>query len=460
MSSSSQISGLISNLDTAEIITSLMAVEALPQTQLSDKKSDLTSLVTALQSLNTKVASLGDNATTAAKASSWNAYAATSSSTSVTATADSTATASSLSFTVDKLATSQISVSGTLSTASDFTGGASSITLKVGDTLTQVDTSSATSVADLAAAINKSGAGVSASAVKYTDTSGTTAYRLQLTGQTSGAANTVSVYQGTEAEVTAGTATAVSLTTTRTAQDAQLTLWPGTSQAQAITSSSNTFSDLLTGVDITVTEEATDPVTVTVGQDTEAVAKLGSNLVEQLNQVLSEISTRTASTTTTNSDGTTSVTGGVLSGNSLVRNLSQQLAEAGSYDVDGVSPSTIGITIDSEGTFSFDEETFTAALASDPEGTQALLTAISTRVADVATTASDEYDGTLTAQVTSDNAQIEDLADKIADWDSILASRKEALEAQWATLETSLQTLNSTASWLTTAIASLSSSSS
>jgi flagellar hook-associated protein 2 len=283
---------------------------------------------------------------------------------------------------------------------------------------------------------------------------------LQLTGQTSGADNTFSIYQGTEDEVTAGTATEVSLTQTRAAQDAQLTLWSGTDEEQTVTSSSNTFSDLLTGVDITVTEVESDEVTVTVGQDTDAIAALGSNLVEQLNQALSEIASQTASTTVTNDDGTTSVTGGVLSGNSLVRNLSQQLAEAGSYDVDGVSPSTIGITIDSEGTFTFDEDTFAAALASDPEGTQALLTAIASRVADVATTASDEYDGTLTAQVTSDNAQIEDLADKISDWDSILASRKEALEAQWATLETSLQTLNSTSSWLTTAIESLSSSSS
>ncbi|MBU4214476.1 MAG: flagellar cap protein, partial [Actinobacteria bacterium] len=213
-----------------------MKVESLPQQQLTDKKTDLTKLVTALQSLNTKVASLADNATNATKAASWNVLKATSSAASVTATAGTTASATSLSFTVDKLAQSQISVSGALTDVSTLTGGAAAMTLTVGGKLTEIDTSKVTSVADLAYAINASGAGVTASAVTYTDASGVTNYRLQLTGQTTGAANTFSLSRGTKADVTAGTATAVPLSNTRTAQDAQLTLWPGTGNQQIATS--------------------------------------------------------------------------------------------------------------------------------------------------------------------------------------------------------------------------------
>lgn len=467
MSSNSQISGLVSGLNTADIVASIMKVEAIPQAQLSDKKTELSRVVAALQSLNTKVSSLGDAAAAAADPASWNALKASSTAASVTAAARSTATATEVSFTVDKLAASQVSVSSALSGVNDLTGGASTLTLKVGGTLTEIKTDGLTSIADLASAINSSGAGVSATTVKYTADDGSTAYRLQLTGQTSGSANGFTLYQGDKAAVEGGTATAVGLTTTRTAQDAQVTLWPTSGQSQKVTSSSNTFADLVTGVDVTVTAVETTPVTLGVTQDSNAVAKLGANLVSQLNLVLGEIASRTAATTKTNADGTTSVTGGVLSSNSGVRSLSEQISEAGSYDVDptspttpGVSPSTIGISVDKDGTFSFDSAVFAAALAKDPDKVQATLTSIANRVSKVSTAASDKYEGTLTQEITSDNSQISDLSSKIADWNSVLATRRDAIEAQWASLETSMQTLKSQQSWLTSALGALNGSSS
>ena len=460
MTSSSQITGLISGLDTKSIITSLMSGEAIPQTQLIDKKTDLTKAVTALQSLNAKVASLADAATAASKTTAYQVLKATSSASSVTATADSTASVTSLSFTVDKLAQSQISVSAAVSGSAALTGGASAMTLKVGATLTQIDTSKVSSVADLASAINSAGAGVSATAVTYTDSNGATAYRLQLTGQSTGAVNSFSLYQGTKAAVTAGTATAVTLASTRSAQDAQLTLWPGAGTSQAVTSASNTFANLITGVSVDVTAVETSPVTLGVTRDDSAVGKLGSDLVSQLNLVLGEVSSQTASSTKTNADGTTSVTGGVLSGDSTVRSLSEQISEAGSYDVNDMSPSTIGISVDKDGTFSFDATAFAAALAADPTKVQSMLSSIASRVAAIATTASDKYTGTLTGTISSDNTQVSDLANKIADWTSVLADRQSALESQWANLETSLSALKSQSAWLTSMLGTLSTSSS
>ncbi|MCG2802834.1 MAG: flagellar filament capping protein FliD, partial [Cellulomonas sp.] len=217
---------------------------------------------------------------------------------------------------------------------------------------------------------------------------------------------------------------------------------------------------VLTGVDLTVTQVETSPVTLAVTPDSAAVAKLGSNLVGQLNLVLNEIKSQTAATTTTNADGTTSVSGGVLSGDSTVRGLADSLSEAGSYDIDNVSPSTIGINVDKDGVFSFDATAFGAALAADPAKVQSMLTAIANRVAAVATTASDKYDGTLTSSITSDNQQLTDLGNKIANWTSVLADRKAALEAQWATLETSLSKLKDQSNYLTSALSALSGSSS
>ncbi len=163
--------------------------------------------------------------------------------------------------------------------------------------------------------------------------------------------------------MTAGTASEVSLEHTSKAADAEITLWAGSSAARTVKSSSNTFSDVLDGTAFTVSKVETDPpVKLTVSTDTAALASLGKNLVASLGVVLSEISSRTASTTTTE-DGRTVVKGGVLSGSSSVRTLQQRVQSAASFPVNGVSPSAVGISMDKDGNFTFDEAKFTAALA-------------------------------------------------------------------------------------------------
>ena len=62
------IDGMISGLNTTDLINQLMQAEAIPQTLLKTKQTNTTTLVTALQALNTKVSSLADAATTAAEA--------------------------------------------------------------------------------------------------------------------------------------------------------------------------------------------------------------------------------------------------------------------------------------------------------------------------------------------------------------------------------------------------------
>ena len=81
------IDGLVSGLDTTTMISQLMQLEARPQTMLKEKVSSTQSLVTALQQLNTRVASLGGVAEKAAAAGALDLYKATSSSDKATATA-------------------------------------------------------------------------------------------------------------------------------------------------------------------------------------------------------------------------------------------------------------------------------------------------------------------------------------------------------------------------------------
>ena len=73
MSGTTSISGLVSGLDTTSIISQLMQLEAAPQTLLKNKQATESSTVSALQTLNTKIASLATAATTASDADSWKA---------------------------------------------------------------------------------------------------------------------------------------------------------------------------------------------------------------------------------------------------------------------------------------------------------------------------------------------------------------------------------------------------
>lgn len=468
------IDGIVSGLDTTTLINQLMQAEAAPQTLLKSKQTGAKSFVSALQALNTKVASLAENATKVAKADSWNAFAATSSTTSVTAKAGATAQVGSVSFTVDAVAKAQVSVSNaTLDDSSLVAGIPPAVTVRGGDgTLVTVQPTSG-SLQDIAKAINDAAdAGIKATVVRVSGGENPT-YRLQFTGTTTGTDGSFAVYAGDKAAVEAALAAGdggVSLaamrldkTSVTAASDAQITLWEGTAAEQVFTQSSNTFSGLLTGVDVTVSKVTAadeDPVTVSVARDTEALKKLASGLVGALGVVLSEISSRTAVTTTTESDGTTKVTGGLFTGDSAVRAVQQQLVEAASYPVDDISPSTVGFKLGKDGTFTFDEAAFTAALAEDPAKVQTVISGLADRVATVAKNTSDKYEGSLTLKIQGQERLVKDMGTQIEDWDRRLTVRKESLQRTYAALEVTLSNMKSQSSWLASQLSSLSASSS
>lgn len=445
------IDGLVSGLQTTDLINQLMQVESAPQTLLKSKQTATTNLVTALQSLNTKVASLKDAGTKAATAASWDVTKATASATSVTATTSAGSTPTELTFRVDALASSQVSLAST----SALPAAGSTLTFKAPDgTLTEVVVGA--DAAATARAITSSAAGVNAVAVTA---GGQT--RLQLTATESGAENGFTLYAGTKAEVEAGTASAVPLTETRAAKDAEITLWAGVAGAeQKVTSATNTFSDVLDGTAITISKVEADPVTLTVARDTAAVTSLASGLVGALNVVFSEITSRTSTTTTTAADGGTVISGGLFAGDSAVRGLQQQLQTAASYPVDGTSPAEVGISLGKDGTFTFDDAKFKAALAADPEKVEKIVSGLAQRVADVAKGASDSVDGTLTLKITGQQDAVKQLGSQIEAWDRRLALRKESLQRTYSALEVTLSNLSSQSSWLAGQLSSLSASSS
>jgi len=434
------LDGLASGLDTTALISSIMQVDAIPQTLLKNKSSDIQSMVSALQGLNSKVAALATQATAAAKPGALDLYSATTSSDKVVAATTAAATAGSIDFQVNTLAQSQVTVTnkvvGWPYTTMTINSGGQAYTV----------TPLTSSLDDVVTAVNAAGAGVTASKVSV----GGGEFRLQFAATKSGSAGAFTISD-------AGT----TFTDVKTAQDAEIALWPGTAAAQTVKSSTNTFADLLPGVSVTAKEVTGAPVTLTVARDDAGITKLASNLVDGVNGIFSLIASKSAVSSTTNTSGTTT-SAGVFAGDSTVRSVNQSILSAASLPVGTppTSPSEIGISITKTGSMEFDATKFGAALAADPAGTAAKVQEIAGRIAAAATAVSDKYDGTLTKSITGQQSEVRDLADRISDWDTRLASRKATLQRTYSGLEVALSNMKAQQSWLTSQLAGLSSGSS
>lgn len=456
-STSLAIDGLVSGLKTTDLINSLMSVEGVPQTLLKNKLTSTNSFISSLQTINGLVQALATKAKDAAKATSLDLFTATSSSSGVTAVTGTNAIAGSLTFTVGATASAQVGVTAATST---WSAAAEPITLVGADGKKTTVTPSSGSLDDTVSAINKSGAGVTATKVAAgAAADGTKLYRLQLTSAKTGAAGGFEVYRGTADQVAAGTATnvltEVGAAVVAQAKDASVTLWAGTAAEQTITSATNTFTDLVPGLSVTVSKASTDPVTVGVAQDTTKAQAVASGLVDAMNAIASYYKTNTAVTSTTSAtSGATTTTAGVLMGDGTSRDAVQRLSSTMSAPVGGKSPSSIGITITKDGSFTFDADVFQKALATDPEGTQAMLSGVATNVGAAATAASDKYDGSLTTAITGQQAVAKDLNTQIDSWTDRLTMRRAALQTLYSSLETSLSKLQSQSSWLASQLAS------
>jgi flagellar hook-associated protein 2 len=437
------LDGLASGLDTTALIASIMQVETLPQTLLKNKSSDIQTMVSALQGLNTKVAALATQATAAAKPGALDLYTAATNSDKVTATTTAGAAAGSLDFQVTALAQTQVTVTPKVNGVTGWPY--TTMTINSGGTPYTIEPLT-NNLDDVVTAVNAAGAGVTASKVDV----GGGDFRLQFTASKPGSAGAFTI-----------TDPGTTFTDVKAAQDAEISLWPGTAAAQTVKSPTNTFTNLLPGVSITAKDLTASPATLTVSRDDAGITKVASDLVDGVNGIFSFVASRTAVSTTTNTSGTTT-SAGIFAGDSTVRSVNQNILSAASLPVGTPprSPSEIGISITKTGTMEFDATKFGAALAADPAGTAAKVQEIAGRIAAAATTASDKYDGTLTKTITGQQSEVRDLADRISDWDTRLASRQATLKSTYSALEVALSNMKAQQTWLSSQLAGISSGSS
>jgi flagellar hook-associated protein 2 len=398
----------------------------------------------------------------------------------VTATATAGAAQGSLTFTVDRLATTHsVMAKSTWTNTTDPYNLGSTLTIKSTDgtqTFGTINVTSSTtgaaSLDDAVAAINKSGLGLSAAAIQTS-----TGYALQVTATSSGAAKAFRIQSDTDstgADYAVGTQ----------GVDAQISFAnpSNSTQPYTSTSASNTFSNVLNGTSITVSQKSTTPVTVGVSTDPNAIANAVQSMVTAANNALAKISTYTDSSTGSAAPlkgdfSLLSLTGRVL--DAVSSGVGTSLLDVNGKQITSSAGST-GVQLTRDGKLTFDPVAFKAAYAANPAQVQAVFSGsngvgadniantsddtvavqgVGARLAALANQASDSATGSLTSLAKGQDSRAKDIQTQIDAWTLRLAARQQTLTAQFTAMETALGTLKNQSSWLTSQINSLPSSS-
>lgn len=433
----SSISGLVSGLDTASIVSSLMELAAAPQTLLKTRLSTEKSKLSALQSLNSAMSALASSASALSTSSGWSPITASSSSTGVAVSALTGATVGSYDVTVNSVAAAQKNVYSTAAALTTNVTGSDStkVKLTINGKTTELDTGNGT-MQGLVSALNNSGTGVKATTTKLDD--GT--YRLAVTSSTTGTSGAFSLTAEDGSDLLGGA-------TTTAASNASVTV-----NGDTVTSSTNTFNNVLSGLSFTVSSAAVGTnVTLSTALDSSSMGDSVKKLISSVNSVLSNMDALTSTDTT--SPGTFS---GNVTLTSLRDNLLTTIFGAGSSS----SLATYGIETNTDGTIDFDESKFESAYAADPDGTTTAFAGTKSsdgfmdRIYAVANGASNST-GTLTTMVSGENSTISTLNSQISDWTTRLTLEQTTLESKFTAMETAMSKLNTTSSWLTSQITSM-----
>ncbi len=274
-------------------------------------------------------------------------------------------------------------------------------------------------------------------------------YRLQVMAAETGASSSVDL-DTSQFSAFSGFTTLVS------GRDAQIEIQGD--NPYTITSSSNSFTDILPGVDVTVTQPTTGPVTVTVGEDNEAQADAIAEVVEAINKFLERADTATAANPGADP--------GLLFGNSAVRRTRDAILQAVTA---GVSSSTFeavsmaGITVTREGRLEFDRSKFIEASETDRGELERLFVAptgdtdlgVLDRIVQAAEEATATGSGRLWSEAEATKSRIERWGDQIDAYETRFELREATLRRQYAALEVALGALSEQSNYLAGQLAGL-----
>ena len=432
-----QLGGLATGLDTTALINQLMSVEQQPLTLLQTSKLKLQAISTAFQDLNSRLATVQSRADALRDPETFFPRSVSSSAESVAAASASAGTArGTYTLSVSALARGSFaaaaSTKGATSDVVAASRGTFQFRLGPGGAVVSIDVDATTTLDQLAKAVNDKGAGVRASVVNV-GTTAAPAYQLTLASTATGAAsNIVIVHDGT----TLGVAN------TQAATDSSFTI----AGIGSFTRSTNTFSDVLDGVTISL-KASSGSTDLTVDFDNSGVQANVQGLLDAYNDVVKTIDLQ--SQITTDSNGSPQL--GAFTGDIVPQMIRRSLASAIATPVAGSlsTLSQIGITTQRDGSLSMDTDKFQKAIAADPQAVSDLVAGTSSRdgVADllfaklqtmtqaVTGTIAEREDG-LTSQITSLDKQIDATQSRLDQTRQMLEEKFQNLELVVSRIQT------------------------
>lgn len=470
--------GIGSGLDVSSIVSQLVALEKKPLATLQSSANRIQTQISTYGQVQSLMSDLSAAATALTKTSLWTQNTANSSNiATLTATAKAGAASGAYSIQVNQLASAQSLASGTFTNSASVLGSGK-LTIEIGTwsgaataddpATTTVDeskpgtftpkaaatplkltfSSATTTLADVRDAINNANAGVTASIIQ--DTSGA---RLTIRSNSTGEENAlrISTTDLSDAPLTGGLAAlnynqpqtigGTGMTQTVSAGNAR-----GTINGLAVSSTNNTFSNVIENVDFTVVATTTSPVTLSIGNDNASQRKAVQSFANAYNALNTFLAKQTGY------DEANKV-GGPLQGDNTVLNLRSRLR--GLLGDNGATNSSIlALTSSSgaaprDGTLTLDSAKLDAAL-SDPSKLAKLfagdsatgLTGMAQKVADF-TADLTRSDGLLTARkdgltknLTRNQKDQEKVEDRVAKVAERLNKQYQALDGRMASLNT------------------------
>ncbi len=444
--------GLGNGIDFGPIVELLVQAERIPIDRINQRKLDLQTKQTDFGLLGGKILALQSAASSVRTRLSFdkNQVSVTSSSsqTLLTASVSSTAAAGTHTVTINQLASAHqiVSKASTAVTATDtdiVSGASGTFSFSVGGGSTQtVNLGANGTLEELRDGINDLGAGVSAS-ILNTGTVATPAYRLVLSSNDTGASNSITI----SADNTDLSTVTTGIDVFQAAQDSQVVLGQG-GGAVTIDRSTNTLTDVISGITLNLqAEDLSNPVTISVTQDTTAVKEGIGNFVNAYNEVVQFVNERTVFDTETGERG-------IFVGDSLARTVLDRIRQATFSQINGLttytSASQIGFeTQTADGTIKLNDTTLDAALSSNYSAVRDLFIqnpttgteGIGELVVDAVDALDDVDSGTLTLRQNSLTSQIDDLTDQISVKEAALLRFEEQQRIKFANLDGLLASL-------------------
>lgn len=368
-----------SGLNIKEIITKLVDIEKEPLTKLTTAAATTNARISAYGSLKSLSSTLSDTISKMASLTTWNAVSATSSSTAVSVSATGGTAGNGFSLQVTNLAKAQSTASASLASGTILGAGTLSIQLgeytdpqnnptaftpAAGSSAVSITVAATDTLADIASKINgNANAGVTATVLN--DGSGE---RLMLTSKTTGTTSgfqlSVTDNDGNNTDAV-GLSRLVSGATTSQYGENATALVNGTI---SVSSATNTFTNLVSGVNVTVKELTTTPAQIAVTKDFTAIKSSISAFVAAYNALNDSINEATKYDANSESAGLLQGDSAAIGIQTAMRRVLQSTTMGSAFS----RLADIGITAAKGGNLEIDDAKLTKALEEKFEDTRNL----------------------------------------------------------------------------------------